>query len=162
MLALARAIGPLTIVVVLTGALIGYLLSVDNQLGVWLFAAFLLGHGWVHIAYVMPGPARQAVPSDGFAYPFRLERSWLLGERGGLRAIGIVLVVITIAAYALAALATVALIVPAGAWAALVVTGTIASALLLGIFFGPTLLLGLAIDLVLLVVAVASIWAPTI
>jgi hypothetical protein len=160
MLALARAIGPLAIVVALIGALIGYLLSLDNQLGAWLLAAFLLGHGWVHIAYVMPGPARQAVPSGGFAYPFRLEHSWLLGDRGSLRAIGIVLVAITIVAYALAALATVALIIPATAWAALVLAGTIASAVLLGVFFGPTLILGLGIDLVLLVVAVASIWTP--
>lgn len=160
MFALARAIGPLTIVVALLGALIGYLLALDNQLGAWLLAAFLLGHGWVHIAYVMPGPARQVVPSGGFAYPFRLEHSWLLGQRSGLRAIGIALVAITIVAYALAALATIALLVPASAWAALVVTGTIASAVLLGIFFGPTLILGLAIDLVLLVVAVAAIWTP--
>ena len=160
MVALARAIGPLAIVIALIGALIGYLLSLDNEIGTWLLAAFLLGHGWVHIAYVMPGPARQAVPSGGFAYPFRLEHSWLLGERSSLRAIGIVLVAITIVTFALAALATVALAVPASAWAALVVTGAIASALLLGIFFGPTLILGLVIDLVLLVVAVASIWTP--
>lgn len=162
MLALARAIGPLAIVVALLGALIGYLISLDNQIGTWLFAAFLFGHGWVHIAYVMPGPARQAVPSGGFAYPFRLERSWLFGERDGLRAVGLALVALTIVAYALAALATITVLVPADAWAALVVTGTVASALLLAVFFGPTLLLGLGIDLALLIIVVASVWTPSV
>jgi len=160
MFALARAIGPLAIVVALLGALIGYLLSLDNQLGNWLFAAFLFGHGWVHVAYVMPSPARQAVPAGGFAYPFRLEHSWLLGDRGGLRPLGITLVALTMVIYALAALATIPVLVPAAAWAALVVLGAISSAVLLGLFFGPTLLLGLVIDAVLVVVAVASIWSP--
>jgi hypothetical protein len=160
MLRLAREIGPLTIAVALIGALIGYLISIDNQIGNWLFAAFLLGHGWVHIAYVMPSPARQAVPTGGFAYPFRLEHSWLLGEPGGLRMLGTALVAVTIVVYALAALATIPVVVPAAAWAALVVIGAVSSALLLGLFFGPTLLLGLAIDAVLLVVAIIPIWSP--
>jgi hypothetical protein len=157
---LARAIVPLALVVALLGALIGYLLAAGNEIGNWLFAAFLFGHGWVHIAYVMPSPARQAVPSAGFAYPFRLEHSWLLGERSGLRLVGVALVALTIIVFALAALATIPVAVPAGAWAALVLVGTISSAVLLGLFFGPTLLLGLVIDVVLLLVAVASIWEP--
>lgn len=160
MLKLVRAIGPLAIAVALLGALIGYLLSAENELGRWLFAAFLLGHGWVHITYVMPAPAREAATAGGFAYPFRLDRSWLLGERDGLRPIGIVLVAVTMVAYGLAALATVGVLVPVSAWAALVLVGTIASAALLGLFFGPTLLIGLAIDVILLVVVVASIWTP--
>jgi hypothetical protein len=62
--------------------------------------------------------------------------------------------------YALAAMATVGVAVPADSWRPLVVAATAASAALLVIGLSPWLLLGIAIDLVLVVVAITGAWSP--
>jgi hypothetical protein len=69
-------------------------------------------------------------------------------------------VAVTVVGYTLAALATVALLVPVGMWAGLVLIATLGSALLMAVFFSPGLLLGFAIDAVLLWVVLARIWLP--
>lgn len=62
--------------------------------------------------------------------------------------------------YSLAALATIPLLVPATLWAALIISATIASAALMLVFFHRNLVIGLAIDAVLLLVAVMALWSP--
>jgi hypothetical protein len=50
---------------------------------------------------------------------------------------------------------------PSSAWPALVVISATASAVMLALFFNPQLVLGLAIDAVLLWVALATVWSPS-
>jgi hypothetical protein len=65
----------------------------------------------------------------------------------------------TVAGFGLAAVAALVL-APAGVWTAGVVVGAIASLALLGLFFHPWLVLGVAIDLVLLYAVLAVRWVP--
>ena len=161
-----REMGPLAITVALFGGVIAVLLRDGNVLGTWLLAAFLVGHGWVHAMYVMPRPAPAVATAKGPAWPFELDHSWLLSPLGvpapTLRLIGAVLAAGTIAGYGVAALATIPLVVPAAAWAALVVASTVASLGLMGLFFHRNLLIGFAIDAVLLAVALTSVWLPAV
>ena len=125
-----------------------------------LIAGFLLGHALIHASYLAPRPPATA---GGPAWPFELQGSWLLGRLGldgevG-RALGIALIALTIGGFVLAALAA-AGVAPAGMWAAGIAVGALASLGLLVIFFHPWLALGVAIDLGLLWVALASRWTP--
>jgi hypothetical protein len=71
-----------------------------------------------------------------------------------------VMIVATLVAFFLAALSTVGLLVPAGWWAPLVIAGAAGSTIVLGLFFAPALLLGFAINMVLLWLVLASVWSP--
>jgi len=127
-----------------------------------LVAGLLLAHAAIHAGFVSRRPpARPGAPP----WPFDLGRSWLharLGvPAGAVRALGFALVAVTIGGYALAALATVG-ILPAGAWGATVSVGSIASLALLLIGFHPWLAAGVAIDLVLLWVALVAAWTPNL
>src|SRR4051812_40792611 len=123
-------------------------------------AAFLLAHAAIHASFVSPRPAATAGGPQG---PFDLTRSWMLSPLGVdpavSRALGIALVAVTLGAFALAALAAVG-IAPGGVWAPAIAAGAVASIGLLGIFFHPWLVLGVAIDAVLLWVALVTRWAP--
>jgi hypothetical protein len=68
-------------------------------------------------------------------------------------------VAVTIGGYVLAALATLG-ILPADTWGATVAVGSIASLALLLVGFHPWLAAGVAIDLVLLWVALVAAWTP--
>ena len=157
---LVRELGPLAIAVAVFAAVIGVLLANGNNLGSWLLAAFLAGHGWVHITYLMPHPEPSTATTGGPAWPFDLDRSWLAADPRTVHAIGTLLVILTVAGYMLAALATVSLFVPGELWLPLVIGSTIASAALLGLFFSPMLLIGVAIDVLLIVAVVFSGWRP--
>ena len=127
-----------------------------------LVAGLLLAHAAVHAGFVSRRPpAKPGSPP----WPFDLGRSWLLARlgapAGAVRILGFALVAVTIGGYALAALATVG-ILPAGAWGATVSVGSIASLALLLIGFHPWLAAGVAIDLVLLWVALVAAWTPNL
>lgn len=126
-----------------------------------VFALFIVAHGLIHASYVAPRPAPTA---GGPAWPFELGRSWLLSPLGVtesvLRPLGIGLAILAVAAFALAGLATLGIVLPVGAWQPLVVGGAIASLALLGLFFHPWLVLGIAIDLVLVGVIWRADWTP--
>jgi len=156
---LVRELAPLAVAVALFGALIAVLLANGSNLGSWLLAAFLVGHGWVHFMYVMPQPKAAAATASGPDWPFSLDRSWL-GAGGALHGLGLILVVLTAVGYLLAALATIPIVVPAAMWAGLVVFSSLASALLMALFFNPQLILGLAIDAALLAVVILDVWRP--
>lgn len=123
-------------------------------------AAFLLAHGSIHASFLAKRPPATA---GGPPWPFDLSRSWVLTPLGMqselTRLVGIGLVAATIASFAFAAVAA-AGTVPAGLWGPATATGAIASAALLGLFFRPTLALGVLIDLGLLWVVVIAGWAP--
>lgn len=125
-----------------------------------LIAALLLGHAGIHASFVAPRPPATA---GGPEWPFDLGRSRLLGllgmDSGLVRILGSGLVAATLAGFALAALATVGLL-PAGFWSAGVLLGSVASLALLGLFFHPWLVLGVAIDLVMVWLVLIQGWAP--
>lgn len=152
---------PWAAVLVVAAGAIWWLLSRENGLGQWLLAALLIGHGVVHVLFAVPAPS---AGDGGAAWPFDMARSWAV-ERAGLdlnvaRVIGTVLIAVTVGAFALAALATAGIVVPAGWWQPTIALGAIASAATLILFFDPQLALGLGMDAVLLWVVVARAWAP--
>lgn len=156
----ARELGPLAIGVTIFAAITAVLIHNGNDLGNWLLAAFFVGHGWAHITYLFPRPQASAATAQGPEWPFDLDHSWLAIDRRSLRLIGTALVVLTIAGYLLAAFATIQIIVPTELWLPLVIGSTIASATLLGIFFSPMLVIGLAIDIALIVAVLVTGWQP--
>jgi hypothetical protein len=145
---------PWAVVLVAAGVAIWWLLSQDMAAGRWLLAALLIGHGVVHLLFAVPGTS---ATDGGAAWPFDMSQSWAVTRAGldlGLvRVVGAVLIAITVGAFALAALATVGIIVPSGWWQPTITLGAIASMATLVMFFDPQLVLGLGIDAVLLWVA---------
>jgi hypothetical protein len=126
-----------------------------------LLAAFLLAHGLIHASFLSPTPPQTAA---GPEWPFEMSRSWLVTGMGVdptlVRLLGIVLIAISLAAFALAALSTVGVLVPSASWAALVIVGAAASLTQLAFFFHPWLVLGLLIDAVLLWAVTVQQWTP--
>jgi hypothetical protein len=122
-------------------------------------AAFLVGHGLIHASFVAPAPAST---SGGPEWPFSLDRSWLLHPLGLgprlARGLGVALLLVVVAGYVVGALAVVG-VVPGTWFAPAAAAATVASAVLLGLFFHPWLVLGLVID-GLLLYALARGWTP--
>lgn len=155
---------PIGIGVALVAALAWFLLDRDIGAGKWLLAGLLLAHGWVHLMFVFPTPEATTATAGGLAYPFDMTRSWLVThgslDAGLVRSIGIVVMVVTFVTFALAALATVGWLVPAGWWTGLILGGAVASTLMLVLFFSPALLLGFVINAALWWLVLASVWSP--
>jgi hypothetical protein len=127
----------------------------------FLLAGFLAAHAAIHVSYLAPAPPRTA---DGPAWPFELGRSWLTStlhlDPSLVRPLGAVLVVAVVVLLVAAALAAVGWM-PAAWWGPLVVAGASASLLTLAIFFHPWLVLGIAIDVILLWAVLIAGWAPS-
>lgn len=125
-------------------------------------AAFLLGHAAVHASFLAPRPA---VTAGGPEWPFDLNRSWLLSPLGlgsdATRMLGFGLIAAILAGYVVAGLAAVG-VLPDGVWTAAVVLGSLASIALLGVFFHPWLVVGVAIDVALIWLAIAWRWTPSL
>lgn len=123
-------------------------------------AGLLIGHGLIHLGFVSPRPA--AAPGAP-PWPFDLTRSWLLNAVGApesaARAIGWALVAVIVVAFGVAALASLEWL-PAGWFGAASVVGAAASLVLLATFFHVWLIVGVAVDLVLLWGVIAAGWAP--
>ncbi len=155
---------PVTVGVALVSGLTWLLLDRNVGAGQWLLAGLLLFHGWVHVLFVFPKPESAAAPASGPAWPFDMGRSWLVGnfglDAGLVGTLGVLMIAIVVATFALAALSTVGVLVPAAWWPGLLVGSALASMLLLGLFFSPMLLLGFAIDLALLWLSLLSEWSP--
>ena len=155
---------PLAIGAALLAGLTWLLLERDVELGRWLLAALILGHGLAHLAFVVPTPGPARATGSGMVWPFDLGRSWPV-IRIGLDAVivrraGVALTAVTVITSLLAALATIGILVPADWWAGLVVSQAVSSLLLLTLCFSAILLNGYAIDLALLWLALLSGWSP--
>jgi hypothetical protein len=137
------------------------LLRQNVGLGPWLLAALLVAHGWVHVMFVFPRPTSSGRGSE---WPFDMTRSWLASAIGLdvnlVRITGIALMSIVVVGFVLAALSIVGLLVPTASWAGLLVVGAAASFAMLALFFSPQLVLGIAIDIGLLWLALGSGWSP--
>jgi hypothetical protein len=164
-----RELGPLAIVAVVVGAVTLWLLETNPGVGRWVLAAILFGHGWVHLMFLFPRPARSegGKPATGKAapdWPFDLRASWIATRTGSgpgaFVAVGRLLVVVTFVLFALAALATAGILVPAAWWQGLLVASSLASLGMLVVWFAPTLLLGILIDIALVWLAIAGPWSP--
>ncbi len=152
---------PFAVVLVIAGAAIWWMLSRDMGAGRWLLAAVLIGHAVVHVMFALP----ESVAADaGPAWPFTMAGSWLVAPAGldvnVVRAIGMTLIAIIGIGFVIAAGSTVGLVVPAGWWPGAVVVSSLASAVMLVLFFDLQLVLGLGIDALLVWVAAAGLWAP--
>ena len=123
-------------------------------------AAFLVGHAAVHAGFVSPKPpARPGAP----VWPFDLGRSWLLDHvgavRDALRPLGVALLLVTLVAFALAG-GTVVGLLPPSLWAPLATAGACASLALLIVFFHRWLIIGVAIDALVLWSVLVAGWTP--
>ena len=125
-----------------------------------LFAAFVFAHGAIHVSYLAPGPP---ATTDGPAWPFTLDRSWILSPigvgAGVTRVVGLALVVAALVAFTLAAACVIGLM-PAALWLPAVAAGAGSSIALLLLFFHPWLVLGLLIDVGLLIIVLMARWSP--
>lgn len=122
----------------------------------WFFGAFLIGHALVHIMYFVPEPPADQTPLE---WPFHLDRSWIsnLGmSTQALKAVGIVLAVVSIVGFVATG---VGLLIDAGWWTGLGVVSAVASLLLLAVFLKPLIALGLIIDAFVLSVILLA-WPP--
>jgi hypothetical protein len=150
---------PWAVVAVVAGAVIWWLLDQDSTAGTWLFGAFLAAHGAVHLLFLVPAPQ-----VDSSTWPFDMSRSWTISRMGFAAApvlvIGRGLIGLTLAGFILAALSTVGLVIPSDWWPPLVAASALASSVLLACFFDSQLVVGLAIDAVLLWVALTGLWLP--
>ena len=115
-----------------------------------LFGLFLVAHGLVHGLFVVPRP-----PDAGPSWPFDPSESWLLNRLGvepdPARAIAAGLVAVTVVAFIVTAF-TVIGILPADWLQVLAIASASVSLILLGTFFHPWLVIGVAID-------AAIVWA---
>src|SRR5688500_10429650 len=155
-------LAPLGVGLIVFAVVVTFLLQRQMAVGVWLLAAFLVGHGLVHVMFVAPPPATPNTPGAEFA--FDVDRSWLVSI-GALtpevvRALVVPLVGATVVGYLLAGAASAGLTVPQPWWPVLVVGATAASAGLMLVGLSPGLALGIAIDVVLLWLVVSRAWSP--
>jgi hypothetical protein len=155
---------PLAVVLLVFAVVVAILLQQNAGLGSWLLAAFLMGHGLVHFMFVVPQPVTAGQGAGDMDYPFDASKSWLVSvhilDSALVRPLVIGLVAIVVAGYALAALATVGILVPSSWWSVLVVVATSASGALMVLSLSPGLVLGIAIDVVLLWLAIIAAWSP--
>jgi hypothetical protein len=105
----------------------------------------LVAHGLVHLLYFV-------ADAGDPRYPFTITRSWLVPEPAR-RPAAVVLVALTIAAFALLGIAVWGVAGLAAIWPLLAVVGSVASLALLIAFWDAQLLLGVAIDVAMVVVA---------
>jgi hypothetical protein len=126
-----------------------------------LLAGLLLAHAAIHAGFLAPRPPATA---GGPPWPFQLDQSWVLDrfgvDAGTRRVLALALVAVTLVGFGLAAL-TVVRLAPAALWIPAATIGSVGSIALLGVFFHPWLILGLAIDVAILIAVRALDWTPT-
>ncbi len=105
----------------------------------------LAAHGLVHLFYFVRN-------TEDPKWPFTLDKSWLLPE--SLRhPVGVVVIAVTVALFVLLGLAVLGVPGLSTIWPVLAVAGSVASLVTLVLFWNTQLLFGVAIDVVLIVLA---------
>lgn len=113
-----------------------------------VLGGLLVAHGLVHLLWL--------APSDDPAWPFRLDRSWLVPQATRKR-VAVVLIVIIVAGFALLGLAVWGVPGLTSIWPVVAIGAAVASLAALVLFWNHQLLWGVAIDVALIVVA---LWHP--
>lgn len=113
-----------------------------------LAGALLVAHGLVHLLWF--------APNDDAAWPFHLDRSWLVPEHAR-RAVGTALIALVVAAFVMVGLAIWAVPGLASMWPAIAIAGAVTSLAVLIAFWDRQLVWGIGIDVAILVIAV---WRP--
>lgn len=123
-----------------------------------LFGLLLSLHGVIHVLCVVPRPP------GADDWPFTLERSWLLpgADPAVLKPLGFLLAVVAIAFLAAAGLGALGLPLVSGMWQALAVIGSVASLLVLGLFWHPSAVFGVLISVAVLVLVLWASWPPAV
>jgi len=162
---LERALAPLAIIVAVVALAVWLMLVNDIVLGPWLLAVLVFAHGWVHLMFVFPKPASPNDGSTGRGYPFDFARSWLVTRQGldlGLVSrIGLVIMAVTFVLSLLAALSTVGILIPTDWWAGLMIAAATASTMMLLLFYSPALILGFAINALMVVLVLSGTWSAS-
>jgi hypothetical protein len=136
-----------------------------TKMSKWLCAALLVLQAHFAASYLVPLD-REAQGTFGgllrWAWPWAIGDSGLLGRipaSGDYPVSGIFLAGSAAVVFFLAAMAVVGIWVPFSWWRVLAMGGAILSLLLMAGFFGPTKLLPMALDLIVLWVAITN-WLP--
>jgi len=108
----------------------------------WLGGLFLLAHGLLHVAVWVPRPPANV--------PFDSSRSPMFGNVRGAA------ISLSLLAAMLFVVAGVAVLVHAAWWALVAIAAAAISALLILLTFSPWLLAGLAIDIIIFVLALRA------
>ncbi len=107
----------------------------------------LAAHGLVHLLYFVTN-------AQDPRWPFTLARSWVLPE-SARRPVGVGLIGATVVLFVLLGLAVWGVPGLSAIWPVLAVAGSVASLVTLAVFWNAQLVFGVAIDLALIVLAVA-------
>jgi hypothetical protein len=125
-------------------------------MGKFALGFFLAVHGLIHLGYLTPNTDPK--------YPFNLGNSWIITHIGlnepSVRFIGHVLIAVTVIGFACAGLAATGIIIPQNWWLPITIVASITSLLVLLLFWHTWLILGVAIDVVLLVALLWLGWQP--
>ena len=113
-----------------------------------VLGVLLVAHGLVHLLWF--------APNQDPAWPFRLDRSWLLPEEAR-RPVAVILVALVVVGFALLGLDVWGAPGLVSIWPGLAIGAAVASLTALVLFWDRQLLLGVAIDVALVVVA---LWRP--
>jgi hypothetical protein len=113
-----------------------------------VLGALLVAHGLVHLLWL--------APSDGRAWPFRVNRSWLVPE-ATRKPVAVILIALTVAGFALLGFAVWGIPGLTPIWPVLAIGAAVASLTALVLFWDGRLLWGVAIDLAVIVLA---LWQP--
>jgi hypothetical protein len=125
-----------------------------------IIAIFLILHGLVHaILAMVPNPNS---PEPQFATFF--SQSWLLSGLGlsesAAKSIAIILAVIATIGFVATGLALLDILVPFDWWRALAIASAVVSLILLISFWNLYLIVGVAIDVIILVTLIFTDWTP--
>lgn len=118
-----------------------------------LIALFLVAHGLIHILFAPASP-----PKDAKGWPFQINHSWLLAPLGldrFARPIGMGLVILTVLGFILTGLGLLGVPLLHESWETLALVSAALSFLLLVLFWNRSLVVGVAIDVV---IVVAVLW----
>jgi hypothetical protein len=128
----------------------------------YLFALFLVAHGLVHALWVVRVPSE----ASGKPWPFTLSTSPILSPLGAsesvLRPLGIALMGVAIAAFALSALGAAGVPILVSAWPAITLFASVVSIVLTILFWNPQFPVALLIDVMLIVTILGDWWPATL
>jgi hypothetical protein len=127
-----------------------------------IFGVFLIVHGLIHVMWFVPAPDNPGGPP----WPFGLDDSWLLNAVGApeslVRGLAVTLAVLSIVGFVAAGLGVLGVPGLADVWSALTIASAAVSLLLVLSFWHLYFIVGLALDIGLLITAVASWWPSTL